>query len=260
MTAATSTKATVEAVEENGSKAGSALLTGLRKAAKAAGKATGAADRTAASTEAVKYLSGARGIYGDPKAAADAVVKAEDMHREADALQEQYGQPFAQWVKIAALSKESGVTSRGWAEATGSSAMMLGRLVGTHNLYTAARENGTPITLGQAYNLANTLTRTAVDERVAAYVAAENGTDPTTGESAATEPKVPTVESYLKGLERLGESLSTLLSGDFKTPKADTLEAMLKAEQTLTRISKQHATLIGQVRKAGKSPKGKAVA
>lgn len=259
MTASISTKsAPVESVE-NDSKAGTALLAGLRKAAKAADSAADKAGKAKAAEEAIGYLSGARGIYGDPKQAADAMLKADDMAREVESLREQYSTAFSQWLKIAHESKHAGVTAAGWAAATESSAMMLGRLSGAWALVLASRENGTPVSPVEAYRIANRLQRNEVDAMVLAYVEAEEGVDPY-GEGdavkAVKEAKPVTVEQYVKALTALGETLSTLQAGDFPTPKAETLESLKASQQVFERLSKQHATLIGKVERAGKTPKG----
>jgi hypothetical protein len=150
--------------------------------------------------------------------------------------------------------------------------MMLGRLAGAYGIWHAARENHTPVSIGDAYLKANRMQRNEVDALILAYVEAEDGVDPTADPNVpsvanSANAKPATVESYVKRVDALGEALSTLLAGDFPTPKAETLEALKRQAEALSMIARNHETLTAMVANVGKSPaeagtrkgKGKAV-
>lgn len=231
------------------------VLALLRKAAKAGDAAKAAA-----------LLPGLVASIGDPKTVTDETVKAEgdiaalkQMLGERQALLADVTPKAHAWLKAAVASRDAGVTSRAFGEATGTNQNTLGRLTRAADVFDAAKANGTPLTLGTAITLGNQRNASELTALVKAYGEAD-GTDPLADPNAPTEVKpksVPTVEQYVRAVDALSERLSGLLSGDYATPKADTLEQMRRITEVLAKVTKQHETLIAQVAKAGKTPKAR---
>ena len=200
-------------------------------------------------------LGGAVVLFGSPKDVTDAVVKGEALISEGRALLSDNEAKARKWLGIATKADEANMSARAFAKATGTNPNTLGRLVRAQQVLTAAKGNGVAMTLGQAITYGNQHTAAEVVAVVAAFDEAEEGVNPLDGTtSVKAEPKAATVESYVKAFDALADRLSALISGDYATPKADTLDALQRQAESFDRLAKQHAALVQQVRKAGRTP------
>lgn len=230
---------------------GSEFISGLRAAAKA---------KTDPKGKVTALLAGATAALGDAKTAQDETMKGEALVAEGQALLHRSETNLRRWTITAQVSREAGVSARNFASAIGAkSPSTLGRLANAADIFDAAKANKTPVTIGRACFMANKMGAGEVTATVAAYNGAEEGTDPETGiKSAKAAAKAPTVEQFVQRVDALASVLSTLLEGDYATPKADTLPALEAAVETLAKMGKQTVTLTAQVRKASRTPKAKA--
>lgn len=202
-------------------------------------------------------LSAGVALFGNPKDATDAVVKGEALVAEGNAMLTANAAGAESWLKAAALLVGH-VSAREFADATGSNPNTLGRLARAHDVFRAAKDNKTPMTLGRAISIGNKVGAGEVASMIVAYNSADEGTDPFADAGSATSigkaAQAKTAEQYVTRLNGLGSLLSDLLADGFPTPKAETLEALKAAAETFDRMAKQHATLTARVAKAGKSP------
>jgi hypothetical protein len=229
---------------------GSTFISGLRSAAKAKSDPKG---------KVTALLAGAVAALGDAKVAADETLKGESLIAEGRILLQRSETNLRRWTITAQIARDAGVSVRAFGEATGAGKMILSRYAGAADLYDAAKANKTPVTIGEALRRSNAGGVANVAEQVAAYVAAEEGTDPVTGTKAVkAQGKPQTVEGFITRVTGLSEVLSDLLSGDYPTPKADTLLALEGAVETLRKMTAQTETLRSQVAKASRTPKAKA--
>lgn len=236
-------------VETSETEAGKDFLATFRKASKAGSISD-------------DLLAGAAAVYGSPveetKAVVDGaqqVADGREMIRLGESAIAAHKDNAAKWLTIAHLAREGGVGGIRFGKALGVNKMTLTRLLSAHDVLEASRANHTPMTLAEAITYGNQHNKAEVTALVVAYGEAEDGIDPRAENVTAipTEPKVPTVESYVRALDKVAEMLSGLQSGEFAHPKAETLEALKRQGEAWDRVRKQHDALTRKVERAGRS-------
>lgn len=228
------------------------FISGLRTAAKA---------KTDPKGKVVALLEGASRILGAPEDAAKDVMQGEALISQGRDLLVRSEDNLRRWTIVAQVSREAGVSARTFATITGGNKNSLSRFAGAADIFDAARENKTPVSIGQAMVQANKASVATVQALVTAYREAPEGVEPGTDVStvaAKAAPKPPTVESFVSRVESLASLLSTLLEGGYAAPKAETLLALETSEASLRKAAEQTAVLRAQIAKASRTPKARA--
>lgn len=247
MTVVTLNGKSVETKDSNGARE---FLAEFRKASKAG----------AVSTD---LLAGATVLYGNPvdetKAVTDGtaqIAEGRALILAGEAQVAEHKDNAAKWLTLAVLAKDGGVSARAFGEAVGCNPNTLGRLVRASEVLEASRANKTPMTLAEAITYANQHNASETTALIVAYNEAEEGTDPTkdVAGTIAPEPKPVTLAQAMRALDKAAEMIAEVAAGTVTLDKAETLEVLRKQTESITRLAKQHATIVAKAERTMRTP------